>query len=169
MFLKFKLYLHEKIAFPQVISFLLYISCLQENKIEDYIGCGIIIDDFYPLYKHKDFPGSSDGKASVYNVGDLGLIPGSGRFPGEGNGNPLQYSCLENPMDGGAWCPWGCKESDMTKRLHDFTHLSIKSCWKHNENGITMPTELEVRRLNKTDSKLQVRVLMCQHILRRFL
>ena len=38
------------------------------------------------------------------NVGDLGSIPGSGRFPGEGNGNPLQYSCLENPMDGGAWC-----------------------------------------------------------------
>ena len=37
---------------------------------------------------------------------------------GEGNGNPLQYSCLENPMDGGAWCPWGHKESDMTERLH---------------------------------------------------
>ena len=48
-----------------------------------------------------DFPGGSDGKASVYNVGDLGLIPGLGRFPGEGK---LQYSCLENPMDGGAWC-----------------------------------------------------------------
>ena len=42
---------------------------------------------------------------TVYNVGDLGSIPGSGKFPGEGNGNPLQYSCLENPMDGGAWCP----------------------------------------------------------------
>ena len=50
-----------------------------------------------------DFPGGSDGKASVYNVGDLGSIPGSGRSPGEGNGDPLQYSCLENPMDGGAW------------------------------------------------------------------
>ena len=49
-------------------------------------------------------PGGSDGKASVYNAGDLGSIPGSGSFPGEGNGNPLQYSCLENPMDGGAWC-----------------------------------------------------------------
>ena len=48
--------------------------------------------------------GGSDGKASVYNAGDLGSIPGSGRFPGEGNGNPLQYSCLEYPMDGGAWC-----------------------------------------------------------------
>ena len=51
-----------------------------------------------------DFPGGSDGKASVYNEGDLGSIPGSGRFPGEGNGNPLQYSCLENPMDRGALC-----------------------------------------------------------------
>ena len=50
-----------------------------------------------------DLPGGSDGKASAYNVGDPGLIPGSGRSPGEGNGNPLQYSCLENSMDRGAW------------------------------------------------------------------
>ena len=51
----------------------------------------------------RDFPGGSDGKASAYNVGDPGSIPGLGRSSGEGNGNPLQYSCLENPMDGGAW------------------------------------------------------------------
>ena len=50
-----------------------------------------------------DFPGGSDGKASVYNAGDLGSNPGLGRFPGEGNGNPLQDYCLENPMDRGAW------------------------------------------------------------------
>ena len=50
-----------------------------------------------------NFPGGSDSKASAYNVGHPGSIPGSGRSPGEGNGNPLQYSCLENPMDGGAW------------------------------------------------------------------
>ena len=49
------------------------------------------------------FPGSLDGKASAYNAGDPGSIPGSGRSPREGNGNPLQYSCLENPMDQGAW------------------------------------------------------------------
>ena len=49
-----------------------------------------------------DFPGGSDGKASVYNAGDLGSSPGLGRSPGEGNGNPLQYWCLENPMDRGA-------------------------------------------------------------------
>ena len=54
--------------------------------------------------RSPDFPGGSDGNTSVYNVGDLGSIPGLGRFPGEGNDNPLQYSCLENPMDGGAWC-----------------------------------------------------------------
>ena len=45
------------------------------------------------------FPGGSEGKALAYNEGDLGTIPGLGRSPGEGNGNPLQYSCLENPMD----------------------------------------------------------------------
>ena len=49
------------------------------------------------------FPGGSEGKASACNVTDLGSVPGSGRSPGEGNGNPLQYSCLENSMDGGAW------------------------------------------------------------------
>ena len=52
--------------------------------------------------KKKDFPGGSDGKASAYDAGDPGLIPGLGRASGEGNGNPLQYSCLENLMDGGA-------------------------------------------------------------------
>ena len=49
-----------------------------------------------------DFPGVSDGKASAYSVGDLGSLPGLGRSPGEENGNPLQYSCLENYMDGEA-------------------------------------------------------------------
>ena len=49
------------------------------------------------------FPCGSEGKASAYNAGDPGSIPGSGSSPGEGNGNPLQYSCLENPMDGGTW------------------------------------------------------------------
>ena len=49
------------------------------------------------------FPGGSEVKASASNAGDPGSFPGSGRYPGEGNGNPLQYSCLENPIDGGAW------------------------------------------------------------------
>ena len=56
-------------------------------------------------------------KVSAHNAGDLGSIPGSGRSHGERNGNPLQYSCLENSMDRG-YSPWGRKESDMTERLH---------------------------------------------------
>ena len=55
------------------------------------------------LLEQWDFPGGSDGKDSAYNAGDPGSILGLGRSPGEGNGNPLQYSCLENPMDRGAW------------------------------------------------------------------
>ena len=51
----------------------------------------------------RGFPGGSDGKEFAYSVGDTGSIPGLRRSPGEGNGNPLQYSCLENPMDRGAW------------------------------------------------------------------
>ena len=61
------------------------------------------------------FPGGSDGKEPACNAGDLDLISGSGRSPGEGNGYPLQYSCLENPVDREAWwLPWGHKESDIT-------------------------------------------------------
>ena len=59
-----------------------------------------------------------DGKESACNVGDMGLIPGLGRPSGEGNGYPLWYSCLENPVDRGAWwAPWGCKEVDTTEGL----------------------------------------------------
>ena len=69
----------------------------------------------YDVY--QGFPGGSDGKGSACNAGDLGLIPGSGRSAGEGNGNPLQDSCLENPMDRGAWqatVHGVAKELDMT-------------------------------------------------------
>ena len=55
------------------------------------------------LSSFDGFPGDSDSKASAYDVGDLGLIPGLGRSSQEGNGNPLQYSCLGNPVDRGAW------------------------------------------------------------------
>ena len=64
-------------------------------------------------------PGSSDGKGSTHNAGDAGLIAGLGRSPGGGHGNPLQYSCLENPVDRGAWpaTVCGAAESDMTEQL----------------------------------------------------
>ena len=55
------------------------------------------------LMSNRGFPGGSNGEESACNAGDLGSIPGSGRSPGEGHGNPLQYPCLENPMDRGAW------------------------------------------------------------------
>ena len=64
------------------------------------------------------FPGGSEVKVSACDAGDLGLIPRLGSSPGEGNGNPLQYSCLENPMDGGGLYPMGHKELDTTERLH---------------------------------------------------
>ena len=65
-----------------------------------------------------DFPGGSNGKEFVCNVGDGGLIPGLGISSGEGHGNPLQYTCLENPHGQrslAGYSPWGCKELDMTK------------------------------------------------------
>ena len=70
------------------------------NLSQGGLVTGMICHSFM---RGMDFPGGSDDKASVYNAGDLGLILGSGRFPGEGNGKPLQYSCLENLTDGGAW------------------------------------------------------------------
>ena len=63
----------------------------------------ISLNIWYIIDYYLDFPGGWDGKASAYNAGDWGPIPGSGRSPEEGNGNPLQYSCLENPVDGRAW------------------------------------------------------------------
>ena len=74
------------------------------------------------------FPGGSDGKESACNAGDLGSIPGSGRFPGEGNGNPLQYSCLENSMDRGIWgvySPWVTMSRTELSNQH-FTLLVLK-------------------------------------------
>ena len=74
------------------------------------------------------FPGGSDSKVSARTVGNLGSIPRSGRSPGEGNGNPLQYSCLENPMDWGAW--WATVHGLAKSRiqLNDFTFSLLCVC-----------------------------------------
>ena len=76
------------------------------------------------------FPGGSDRKVSACNAGDLGSIPGSGRSPGEGNGNPPQYSCLENSMDGGAWWATVHGIAKSQTRLSNFTslHFTLLAC-----------------------------------------
>ena len=67
----------------------------------------------------RGFPGGSDGKEPTYNVGDAGSIPGLGRSPGKKNDNPLQYSCLGNPMNRGAWRATVCVVTESLTRLSD--------------------------------------------------
>ena len=83
----------------------------------------LLFDSCYKLY--RGFPGGSEVKASACNAGDLGSISASGRSPGEGNGNPLQFSCLENPMDGGAWWATVHGVAKSRTQLSDFT-ISLK-------------------------------------------
>ena len=71
----------------------------------------------------EGFPGGSGGKASAFYVGDVGSIPGLGRSPGEGNGNPLQFSCLEIFMDAGAWKVTVHEVAKSQTQLSDFTFL----------------------------------------------
>ena len=83
---------------------------------------------YAPIY--IGFPCGLDSKESTCNAGDLGLIPGLGRYPGEGNGNPLQYSCLENSMDRGAW--WATVHG-LQRVGHDWatnTHVCMYEVWK---------------------------------------
>ena len=102
-----------------------------------------ILPDFFLLCKYKhtyniyiyvcSYPCGSDGKESTCNEGNVGSIPGSERSPGEGNGNPLQYSCLGNLMNRrslAGYSPWGQKESDTPEHM---THICLpkKSCIKH--------------------------------------
>ena len=78
---------------------------------------GTYLNIIKSIHGRPCLPGGSVGKESICNAGDPGLIPGWGRSPGEGNSNPLQYSCLEKPMDRRSlkgYRPWGHKESDMT-------------------------------------------------------
>ena len=93
--------------------------------------------DFY-LCLNCPFPGGSEVKASAWNAGDPDLIPGLGRSPGEGNGNPFQYSCLENPMEAGAWWATVHGVAKSRKRLSDFTFtfkLSHRNLFFHISGG----------------------------------
>ena len=87
------------------------------------------------------FSGGSEVKASACNAGDLGSIPGLGRSPGEGNGNPLQYPCLENPMDGGAW--WAIVHGVATSqtRLSEFTFTFILPLEKTEGTKYSKPSQ----------------------------
>ena len=77
------------------------------------------------LIFNMGFPGGSEVKASTCNAGDLGSTPGSGRSPEEGNGNPLRYSGLGNPIDGGAWWPTAHGVAKSQRQLSDFTSFSF--------------------------------------------
>ena len=81
------------------------------------------------FHKSVGFPGGSDGKESACSVGDPGSIPGSGRSPGEGNGNPLQYSCLENPTDRRAWWATVHEVLKSQTRLSDFTYFHFTNLY----------------------------------------
>ena len=79
----------------------------------------------------SSFPGGTSGKEPASNAGDereVGSIPGSGRSPGGGHGNPLQYSCLENPMDRGAWRAMVHRVAKGQTRLSNFTHVHVCVC-----------------------------------------
>ena len=84
---------------------------------------------FSPLLLEKGFLGGSDGKESACNSGDLGSIPRSGRSPGEGNGNPLQYSCLKNSMDRGIWWATVLGVINSQTQLSDFHSLTSYVSW----------------------------------------
>ena len=90
---------------------------------------------FWPPDSKNWFPGGSDGKVSACNAGDPGSIPGLGRSPGEGNGDPLQYSCLENSMDGEAWWATVHGIAKNQTRLSNFTFFLFFWCWERLKAG----------------------------------
>ena len=101
--------LKKKITFSFTLPKMQYIfssKTLHPGKIEEWY-----------------FPGGSEGKAPAHNARDLGSIPGSESSPGEGNGNPLQYPCLENPMDGRTWWATVHGVAKSRTRLSNFTSL----------------------------------------------
>ena len=100
-----------------------------EWKQNEHLNFMFILAIRYFIYhffiERNGLPSGSDGKESACNVGDLGSIPGSGRFPREGNGYPLHYACLENPMDRGAWWATVHGVAESQTRLSDATTANL--------------------------------------------
>ena len=88
---------------PRIILTICYVHIAPQIQLHISMFQNPYLTDLQNLLSTVCFPGGSDGKKSACNVGNPGLIPEPGRFPGEGTGNPLQDSCLENPMDRGTW------------------------------------------------------------------
>ena len=114
-------------TFEAFLLFFFFQDCLsveQEHLLQSVFNVGLFfavavtgarVSSFPQWDEASAFPGGSDGKESTCNAGDWGSIPGSGRSPGEGNGYPLQYSCLQNPMNRGDW--WATVQGFMTLRV----------------------------------------------------
>ena len=104
--------------------------------------------------------------ASAGDTRDIDLIPGLGRSPGEGNGYPLQYPCLENSMDRGAWVgysPWGHKELDMTECTYTYLHVTgargTPRCWP--QPPLPSPPPIAARNAVVTNSKAETNLIKC--------
>ena len=112
-------------SFPASVSFpmsqIFFTSCDQSIGVSASTAVLSMNTQDWSVLSIPYFPGGSDGKASAYNAGDPCSIPGSGRSPGEGNGNPLQYSCLASPIDGGVWWARVHGAAKSWTRLSDFT------------------------------------------------
>ena len=125
-------YINQSTKFMQIPLVFTYHSCLLFQESIQEVICILLMTNFvnWPfICLPVAFPGGSDSKAFAYNVGDPGSIPGSGRSSGEGNGTPLQCSCLENPIDGGAWLATVHGFAKSWTRLIDFTiTLTILTC-----------------------------------------
>ena len=106
------------------------------SRSSSSVYVSMLLSPFVPPSPFLGFPGGPAGKESTCNEGDMGSIPGVGRSPGEGNGNPLQYSYLEDPMDGGAW--WaavhGVAKSRTQLSTHAHTHRRVVCASKMGAN-----------------------------------
>ena len=99
--------------------------CIMSCYLSKWAAIGVFTENLFLSWRWG-FPGGSDGKEASCNAGDLGSIPGLGRSPGEGKGNPLQYSCLENPIDRGAWRATVHGAAESRTRLSDSAHKLIE-------------------------------------------